>query len=77
MLNLIDLLKIKGIFLENYKIHLATRSRSNPLDEYIAGNFKEWQDQQNHKNFQCDFILSLISMENDKWLFVGVFKVLA
>lgn len=76
MLNLVDLLKIKGIQLENYKIHLATGVDSSPLDAFLAGTFKEWQEQQNQKNFQCDFILSLISLEGDKWVFAGVYKVL-
>lgn len=76
MLNLVDLLKIKGIQLENYKIHLATGVDYSPLDAFLAGTFKAWQEQQNQKNFQCDFILSLISLEGDKWVFAGIYKVL-
>ncbi len=76
MLNLVDLLKIKNIPLENYKIHLATGVNSPPLDAFLAGTFQEWQDRQNQKNFQCDYILSLISIEGDKWVFAGVYKVL-
>ena len=76
MLNLVDLLKVKGISLENYKIHLATGVDFPPLDAFLEGTFKEWQDGQNQNNFQSDFILSLISIESDKWLFAGVYKVL-
>lgn len=76
MLNLVDLLKVKGIQFENYKIHLATGVDFPPLDAFLAGTFKEWQEGQNQKNFQCDFILSLISVEGDKWVFAGIYKVL-
>ena len=76
MLNLVDLLKTIGIQFENYKIHLATGDDFPPLDAFLAGTFKEWQEGQNRKNFQCDFILSLISIEGDKWVFAGVYKVL-
>jgi len=28
------------------------------------------------ENFKCDFVVSLISLEGEKWLFVGVYKIL-
>jgi hypothetical protein len=76
VINLVDLLKLKGVSLGNYKIHLATGKNPTPLDAYLDGKFKEWQDSQNHKNFECDNILSLISLGGDKWFFAGVYKVL-
>ena len=76
MLNLIDLLKIKGLPLDSYKIHLATGKNPPPLETFLEGRFKEWQEEQNAKNFQCDYVLSLISLENDRWLFAGMYKVL-
>lgn len=76
MLNLIDVLRAKGIHLENYKIHLATGSNPPPLTAFFEGRFKEWQEYQNNKNFECDRVLSLISLEGDRWLFAGVYEIL-
>jgi len=75
-LNLVDLLKVNGVQFDNYKIHLATGVDHPPLDAFLTGAFKEWQERQNQKNFQCDFILSLISVDDDKWVFAGIYKVL-
>jgi|LGOV01.1.fsa_nt_gb hypothetical protein len=79
MIGLLDFLKAAGIELNHgsYKVHLACQSAdSHPLDVYCAGYFKEWQDYQNKKNFQCDMILSLIDMGQNNWLFAGIYKVL-
>lgn len=76
MISLIELLKTKNIPLDNYKIHLATGQKIPPLDAFYEGKFKEWQEYQNNENFKCDYVLSLISLEGNKWLFVGVYKVL-
>ncbi|HNT78389.1 MAG TPA: hypothetical protein PKH77_25535 [Anaerolineae bacterium] len=76
MLNLIEILKAKGITLDNYKIHLATGINPTPLEEFYRGKFKEWQEGQNNKNFPCDYVLALISLENDRWLFAGVYRIL-
>ena len=46
------------------------------MDLFFEGRFKEWQEEQNALNFQCENILSLISLENGLWLFAGVYKVL-
>ena len=42
MINLIDLLKTKGISFDNYKIHIATGVVEPPLDAFLDGKFKEW-----------------------------------
>ena len=76
MLKLIEILNTKGIFLENYKIHLATGKDPTPLNAFFNDNFKEWQERQTHKNFTCKHILALISMEGERWLFAGVYEVL-
>jgi len=76
MLSLVELLKTKNIPLDNYKIHLATGKKPTPLEAFLEGRFKEWQDTQNNKNFECDSVLSLISLEGEHWLFVGVYRIL-
>jgi hypothetical protein len=75
MLKLIDLIKISAVELGAYKIHCAT-GQNPPLIAYFDGTFKQWQEYQNGRNFQCDKILSLIHLHDDKWLFAGVWKVL-
>lgn len=56
------------------KIHLATdNGEEDPLDVYLAGRFAEWQRSQNQRNFEREFVLSLIkTREPNKWLFAGV-----
>jgi hypothetical protein len=79
MLKLVDLIRLSGVVLGNYKIHCATdnkRSSGRPLDEYYAGNFEQGQSEQSQKHFECDHVLSLINLGNSKrWLFVGVYRV--
>jgi hypothetical protein len=78
MIRLVDLLKLQGVTLEdeNYKIHLATTEvESSPFDAYLAGTFKEWQEDQTKKNFECKVVLSLIHRGGDRWLFAGVYRV--
>jgi hypothetical protein len=63
--------------LADYKVHLATGLKANdPLLAFIGGNFKEWQEAQTKKNFERDYIVSLISYDNDEWLFAGIYKSL-
>lgn len=76
MISLVDLLRFTGIPLRNYKIHLADYPMSSPLDAYYAGRFKEWQEEQRNKNFQCDMVVGLIHLRTDRWLFAGVYKIL-
>jgi len=74
-LQLCDLIKLAGIDLGGFKIHLATGSQSPPLIAYFDGKFKEWQEYQTRRNFQCETVVSLIQLHADKWLFVGVWKI--
>jgi hypothetical protein len=62
---------------EECKLHLATlnEEQEDPLDEFLAGQFEEWQSRQTHKNFERPYIVSLIQLhERDSWLFAGVYS---
>lgn len=58
MLKLIDLIRLSGVSLTDYKIHCATGVTNPPLGAFFAGRWKEWQETQNQKNFECEQILS-------------------
>lgn len=45
----------------NVKIHFA--QPEDALSEFLMGDFKSWQEEQNHKNFEKDYILSLIRLD--------------
>jgi hypothetical protein len=79
MLKLVDLIRLAGVDLGDYKIHCAIdnkRGSGRPLQEYFAGTFELGQSQQSHKNFECDNVLSLINLSNSRrWLYVGVYRV--
>lgn len=64
-----------GVKLGNFKIHCATSPFKPPLESFFDGKFKEWQEFQRNRNFQCEQIVSLIHLNRDKWLFAGVFTV--
>ena len=76
-MKLFDVLKLElpSLKPEECKIHLATvnTKRENPLDEFLAGRFVEWQRWQGHKNFERPYIVSLIKIDGpSRWLFAGV-----
>ncbi len=75
MIKLLDLIRLEGLELHNYKIHCATGTLSSPLEEFYAGEFKKWQEYQNQQNFKCDQILSIIHLGGTDWLFAGIFHV--
>lgn len=77
-LKLIQLLRLAGIDLDDYKIHCAidTSKNNRPLDDFFAGNFKTYQETQTKKNFNKSHILSLIHLNGNDWLFAGIWKVL-
>lgn len=56
------------------KVHLAGfNGEEHPLDRYREGRFDEWQSWQNRRNFERQFVVSLISMRQaDRWLFAGL-----
>ncbi len=78
MIPLINILEMKGIYLNNYKykIHLATGKNPSPLEAYLEGTFKGWQEDQKNKNFPCDMVVGLVHLGGDRWLFCGVYKIL-
>lgn len=74
-LYLCDLINLARIDLGHFKIHLATGWPDPPLVAYFSGRFKEWQEYQTRRNFQCDSVVSLIHLHATKWLFVGVWTI--
>ena len=77
-LKLIQLLRLAGISIEEYKIHCAIDASKNnrPLDDFFAGKFKDYQEIQTKKNFNKPYILSLININDNDWLFAGLWKVI-
>ncbi len=76
MIRLVDVLRTQGIPLGHYKVHLATGENPTPLEAYLGGSFKEWQENQTKKNFQCEMVIGLIHLGSDRWLFAGVYRIL-
>jgi len=81
VIHLTDFLKASGIEVnsksESVKVHLACwNGREHPIDEYYAGRFKTWQEDQGKRNFNCDQVIGLIDLGHSHWLFAGVYKVL-
>jgi len=79
MIELIDFLKMAGVGVDetSTKVHLASGAgNDHPIDAFFAGQFKEWQEWQSRRNFQCNQVVSLIDRGQGSWLFVGVYKIL-
>lgn len=75
MIKMIDLIRLAGVELGSFKVHCATGTAPTPLEAFFDGSFRQWQEQQNQKNFQCQHVLSLIHLHADHWLFAGVYAV--
>jgi len=75
MLRLLQLVNLAGITLGQFKIHCATGNNPTPLEAYFDGKFKDWQERQNQRNFECDSIVALIALDGDRWLFAGIYAV--
>jgi hypothetical protein len=74
---LFDLLAKTGGAIDprNAKVHLATHNgQSDPLDVFYDGSFQGWQADQSRKNFGLNYIVSLIKLGGDRWLFAGVYS---
>jgi hypothetical protein len=58
------------------KIHCAIGgiNKFEPLYVFSQGNFKEWQEHQNKKNFERKYILSIIYLDKNEWLFAGIYQ---
>ena len=76
MIQLIDLIKQAGFELGSYKIHCATGRSPTPLEAFYEGDFKEWQEYQNMKNFQCDHVVSLILLLAGSGFLLGYIRLM-
>jgi hypothetical protein len=72
---LCDLIKLAGVELGDFKVHLATGEPNPHLAAFFDGKFEEWQEYQHQRNFQCDHVIGLIHLGGPRWLFAGVWKV--
>lgn len=75
-MNISDLLGITDELKGKAKIHFAigAKERLEPLYSFYRGEFKGWQENQSKKNFEREYILSLIHFGKDEWLFAGIYK---
>lgn len=67
--------------INNTKMHCAIghtqKKREIPLIEYYNNRFKKWQECQRNKNFEREYILSIIYYKPDEWLFAGIYESLS
>lgn len=58
-----------------YKVHFAIGPVDNdPLHAFFNNKFQDWQEYQTKLNFERDYIISLIYLKADEWLFAGIYK---
>lgn len=77
MIKLTEILTVRRVPLDSYKLHLATyRPKGGPMEAFRNGEFQRWQEEQQNRNFDCDIVLGLIQMGGDRWLYAGAFRVL-
>ena len=78
MITLNELLKIDNADYHKYKIHFATGStdKKKPYNLFLIEEFKHWQECQTNKNFEREFVISLIYYDKEIWMFGGVYEVL-
>lgn len=79
-MRLFDLLKVwePSFDPRRAKVHLARwNGNERPLDVLLEGKFDEWQEWQNQRNFQRDFVVSLVNAGTPtRWLYAGLFRSL-
>jgi hypothetical protein len=78
LIGLVPFLKFHGVGVDEtaLKLHLACwNGKEDPIDHFYADTFKQWQEYQTKRNFECAQVLSLIDVAKDEWLFVGVYEV--
>ena len=58
------------------KVHLARyNGNERPIDEFLQGTFDEWQRTQTRRNFQREFVVSLVQDGHPtRWLYAGLFR---
>lgn len=75
---LFDLLKLwePTFAAQKAKIHLARHNgKEHPLDVFLEGRFDAWQSWQAQRNFQKEFVVSLVQAGlPTRWLFAGLFR---
>ncbi len=77
MIKMVDVLGLKEKDYKDYKMHFATGGKDNkePYDLFLRNQFADWQSNQTNRNFQRDYVISLIYYDKDVWMFAGVYKV--
>jgi hypothetical protein len=78
LIGLVPFLKANGVAVDDsdLKVHLACwNGQEDPIDHFYADTFKEWQEYQTKRNFECAQVLSLINVAKDEWLFAGVYEI--
>jgi hypothetical protein len=78
LIGLVPFLKLHGVGVDEtaLKLHLACwNGKEDPIDHFYADTFKQWQEYQTKRNFECAQVLSLIDVAKDEWLFVGAYEV--
>ena len=78
MMNTNEFFGLKPSEINNTKLHFATGYENNDeaLKEFLNSTIKQWQERQSQKNFNRDYILTLIYLNPGEWLYGGVYKVL-
>jgi len=73
---ILQLLDFSKEMVNKTKIHFAIGlpDRYDALYRFYDNTFKDWQEFQNKKNFERDYIFSLIYYKKDEWLFAGIYK---
>lgn len=76
MITISDILNIKLSDFSDYKIHFAIGQKHNPMDEFLLGKFKEYQEIQTKDNFKRKYVISLIYSSKNVWMYAGIYEVL-
>lgn len=80
LIGLVPFLKANGVQVDesDLKVHLACwNGFEDPIDQFYAGTFKQWQEYQTKRNFECAQVIGLIDVAKDEWLFAGVYRIVA
>jgi hypothetical protein len=74
-MNITEFFGLKESEIKNTKLHFATGNTTNDeaLDEFLKGTIKEWQAK---KNFNRKYILTLIYLKSNEWLYAGIYEAL-
>jgi len=77
MIKLLDLIPIPEEEYVNWKIHFASHSEKihDPLMALLNGTFKKWQEYQKWKDLERKYVLSLIMIGKDEWIFGGLYSM--